>query len=260
MKQPLLLIVAAMMAALPVPAQDLRWVGLDMNTLAAAPSFATDQSNTRHHVTPTFMGLTSLPWGPGPNLGALTGFATAATGGSAATTGWQINPFADTLTLTLNHSITGPIAPNNYAGSEGVFYFFALTPGTVTVTYDYGLEETDDPTLPYKVSERGQSRSRVKNNALGLGDYAGGTREYVNRDGSRTFTADVGPESGLIALQFDFRILDDPMPTAITGGYLTLSFTPIPEPSAAALLGLGLVGLLGWRRRGAQARSAGCRS
>ncbi|MCX7790618.1 MAG: PEP-CTERM sorting domain-containing protein, partial [Chloroflexaceae bacterium] len=64
-----------------------------------------------------------------------------------------------------------------------------------------------------------------------------------------TISVDLGPSDGLIALQFDFRILDEPMPTSITGGYLTLSFTPVPEPSAAALVALGAVALFGARRQ-----------
>lgn len=176
----------------------------------------------------------------------LTGSATATVGSSNATTSWNIDPDTSTLTMTLNHSFSGIAAPDNFAGAEGVFYFYALTEGTISVTYDYGDEETADPTAAYKASERGRSRVRQRNNSRGLGEDAPGGWEVVNRDGSRTFNMNVGPIDDLIALQFDFQA-SDPGPSSVNG-FLNMTFTPVPEPSGAMLGLLGGIGLLVRRR------------
>ena len=63
----------------------------------------------------------------------------------------------------------------------------------------------------------------------------------MNRDGSRTFFANVGPGDDLIGLQFDFESsVGSP---ALVNGSLNMSFTPVLEPGSAALLGLGGLGL-----------------
>jgi hypothetical protein len=231
-------------------AAHIRFVGMDMNTVAGATSQSPTLTTTRHHVTPTFQDLVSLPLGPGNAFSPTSGSATATVGSTSATTGWNINQASDTLTLSLNHVISGAPAFDNFAGSEGVFYFFALTPGTLSVTWDYGFEEPlVNPSQPWKVSDRGRSAVRVKRNAKGLGEDAASGSIIVNRDGSFTFNESVSSADDLIALQFDLRILDDPSPFSIPDGYLTMTFTPIPEPSSAMLLGLAGLGLAARRRR-----------
>ncbi|MCX7790617.1 MAG: PEP-CTERM sorting domain-containing protein [Chloroflexaceae bacterium] len=240
---------AVTVAALPASAQSLRWVGLDMNSIATSALGPGATLNTRHAVTATLGGLTSLSFGPGPNLSPLSGSATVDSGtGNAATTSWNLSAGGTTLRLGMNHALGEIGGGSRSAGAEGVIYFFALEEGTLTVTYDYGDEQTLDPDAPYKVQDRGYSRARVMRNSRGLGDGAWGVTEMVNRDGSRTFSLAVGPADDLLALQFDFRLDDAGGPTSITGGYLTMSFTPIPEPSAAVLVALGALGLLGARR------------
>ncbi len=211
-------------------AANLRFVGMDVNTVAAAPSLAPAFTNTRHHVTPTFADLVSLPLGAGTPFAPSTGSVTATRGSSTATTGWAIDAANDSLTLSLNHVISGAPAGDNFAGSEGVIYFFALTPGTLTVTWDYGFEEPlVNPSQPYKVSERGRSAVRVKKNAKGLGEDTNSGSIIVNRDGSFTFNESISSADDLIALQFDLRILDEPSPSSIQDGFLTMTFTPSQE-------------------------------
>lgn len=230
-------------------AAHIRFVGMDMNTVAGATSQAPDFTNTRHQVTPAFVDLVSLPLGAGNAFSPTSGSATATVGSSSATTGWNINEANDSLTLSLNHVISGAPAFDNFAGSEGVVYFFALTPGTLTVTWDYGFEEPAvNPSQPWKVSDRGRSAVRVKKNAKGLGEDADAGSIIVNRDGSFTFNESISSADDLIALQFDLRILDDPSPSSIPDGYLTMTFTPIPEPTSAMLGLLGGLGLLVRRR------------
>ena len=248
------LVFSAVLSLLPQTssAQYLRWMGLDMNTFAQdpthAPSFL-DSINAASGSPGVISSLASVPFGPGANMTALTGSATRTSGTSFATTGWTITPGSDTLGMTMNHGISGGMAVNNFSGSEGVFYFYALTAGTLTITYDYGQEETTPTTAPYKASDRGRSRTYVLKNSKGLGDNAAGPTEIVNRDGSRTFTETVGPGDDLIALAFDFEILDNPQDTSIPAGYLTMTFTPVPEPTSVALLGMAGGALLAFRRR-----------
>ena len=239
-------------------AADLRWVGLDITAASLAPGQALKTDHAAFAVTAvggtttgSVSSLAALPFGAGANIAPLFGSLTTVSGLSSADTVWNIDAPTDTLTLTLNHSVAGAASGSNFAGAEGVLYFYALTAGVFSVTYDYGMEQTDDPTAPYKASERGRSKVRTFNNSRGLGDDAPGLEEIVNRDGSRTLNYNVGPGSDLIGLQFDFGIDgSDPLfPTGISGGYLNASFTPAPEPGTAALLGTAALGLLARRRR-----------
>jgi hypothetical protein len=232
-------------------------MGLDMNTNAQSRGQPLDHKDsisvapfgtTGGGTGAPIAALASAPFGPGPNMADLTGAASAGSGTSVGLTSWTINPDLDTLSMTLSHSYSGGSTPaDNFVGSEGVFYFYALTAGTLSVTYDYADEQVADPESPYKASERGRSKVRTNNNARGLGDETSGGWEVVNRDGSRTFFANVGPGDDLIALQFDFESSGG-SPASVNGS-LSMSFTPVPEPGSAALLGLGGLGLLGHRRR-----------
>lgn len=233
-------------------------MGLDIHSASLAPANALTTGHAAFAVTAvggtttgSVSSLAALPFGAGANLTPLFGSITTVSGLSSADTAWNIDAPSDTLTLTLNHSVAGAASGSNFTGAEGVLYLYALTAGVLTVTYDYGMEQTDDPTAPYKASERGRSKARALNNARGLGGDALGLEEIVNRDGSRTVNFNVSPDSDLIGLQFDFGIDgSDPLfPTAISGGYLNASFTPAPEPGTAALLGCAALGLLARRRR-----------
>ena len=237
-------------------AASLRWMGLDMNTNAQATGQPLDHTDTTSvasfglgggGVGAPISALAAAPFGAGANMADLTGAASASSGTSAGLTSWSIDADLDTLAMTLSHGYSGVAAADNFMGSEGVFYFYALTDGLLTVTYDYGDEETADPTAPYKASERGKSKAKTQNNARGLGDDAPGGWEVVNRDGSRTFFANVGPASDLIGLQFDFESSGGS--PSVAGGSLNMSFTPAPEPTSAALLGLGGLAMLARRRR-----------
>lgn len=253
-----ILAAAAALLLLPSPSHAglIRWMGVDMNTNADSPFSAlqhvdTTEAGTGPSYSAPIGSLGGTFWGPGANGMNLTGSATANSGLSLATTTWNINGVTDTLNMTMNHSIAGAISPGNFAGSEGVFYFYALTAGTISVTYDYGFEQTDPTTDPYKASERGRSKQYVYRNSKGLGGGGSGGTEIVNRDGSRTFTEYVTPGDDLIALAFDFQILEDPQQTTISGGYSTMTFTPTPVPEpGTALVGAvcGIVGLLSRRR------------
>lgn len=236
-------------------AVDIRWLGLDINTAAQDSLNSLDAMNSRSLAPEagTLGALGSVPFVDGDNLASPIGQAFATSGTSSALTTWNINTTNDTLNMTMSHSINGAVDFNNFAGSEGVIYFYALTPATLTITYDYGTEETlsgDADFESYKASERGRSRARVKNNAFGLFEDYSGLTEYVNRDGSRSIVQNVGPADGLIALQFDFRILDLPTDTNIPSGFMNVSFSQIPEPSSfAALLGMGTMLFAVLRRR-----------
>jgi hypothetical protein len=247
--------VAALSFASTTHAANIRWMGVDMNTAAQSTvtplqHVDTTQAGTGPSYSSPISSLVGTTGGAGANGMNLTGSATVGSGTSTAITAWNINGGTDTLGMTMNHAVTGTILLNNFAGSEGVFYFYVLTAGTLSVTYDYGFEETGPTGNPTKASDRGRSRSYIIRNSKGLGDGGtfGGT-EIVNRDGSRTYTESVTPGDDLIAMAFDFRILDNPQETNIPTGYLNMTFTPIPEPSAAVLFGLAGLGLLSRRRR-----------
>ena len=251
----------ALLASSPLHAASfVRWMGFDMNTTAQATGFVLNQVDTTS-VAPFVDGgmagggpgaaissLVSAPFEAGADMAALSGLATVASGTSYANTSWNIDAGTGTLTMSLDHGITGTIAGDNFTGSEGVFYFYALAAGTISITYDYGIEETADPTAPSKASERGRSRVTYASNRRGLGDGAVGLTEIVNRDGSRTITGAVGPGDDLIGLQFDFRISEDPQSASIPDGFMTVNFTPIPEPSTL-LLGTAGLALAFSRRR-----------
>ena len=233
-------------------ALDLRWLGLDMNTDSQSTFTAPVHVDTINTTLPSIASLASLPFGPGANLMSLTNtVAPTVSGTSFANTAWTITPGTDTFSMALNDGIGGGYSPINFTGREGVLYFYALTAGVISVTYDYGNAETGMTDQPYKASERGRSKSFIYRNSKGLGDAGNtGLSEIVNRDGSRTFFESVSPADDLLALAFDFRILDPLMPTSISGGYLNMTFTPTPVPEPGTLIfGLALFGTTALRRR-----------
>lgn len=115
-------------------------MGLDMNTNAQSRGQPLDHKDsisvapfgtTGGGTGAPIAALASVPFGPGPNMADLTGAASAGSGTSVGLTSWSINPDLDTLSMTLSHSYSGLAAVDNFIGSEGVFYFYALTAPSV---------------------------------------------------------------------------------------------------------------------------------